>query len=196
MKTTPFFLLLPAAFILLWACERKSGEKLNTEEKIVNKTMEHISAKSTIDKSAQESIDQFFSSYEANFNNGMLGVTDDVKNSIRSSFASCFAESSPVGVICGQNNPEFVNRIEQGFKLYKSIGTKSMQIISKDIRAIDTLHYIVKVNWRYTAKKADNDVVIDFDTHYLLTRSDGSLKIFAYITGDEQKALKEHGLMN
>jgi hypothetical protein len=40
----------------------------------------------------------------------------------------------------------------------------------------------------------NTSVVIDFDTFYFVQRIK-NLKIFAYITGDEQKVLKEHGLV-
>jgi hypothetical protein len=71
-----------------------------------------------------------------------------------------------------------------------------MHIRSKEITTLDHLHSMVKVGWQYTAKKKDaTQVVIDFDVYYFLSHVGGEPKIFAYITGDEQKLLKEHGLI-
>jgi hypothetical protein len=67
--------------------------------------------------------------------------------------------------------------------------------MSKDVTLIDDLHYSVKVYWRYTFEKDGREGTIDFHNTYFLTTIEGEPKIFAYIVGDEQKALKEHGLI-
>jgi hypothetical protein len=38
-------------------------------------------------------------------------------------------------------------------------------------------------------------VTIDFDVTYLLHLESGAPQIFAYVAGDEQGALREHGLV-
>lgn len=50
---------------------------------------------------------------------------------------------------------------------------------------------------RPTQKKdeEDNRVVIDFEVIYLLQTIANGPKIFAYITGDEESALRQRGLL-
>lgn len=139
-------------------------------------------------------IDNFFSSYEKHFNEAISQEGTDVVDSIKGSFAKCFVESSPVGVICGKNDDTFVARVKQGFAFYRSIGSKAMNIVSKDISILDDLHALVKVSWRYSYVKDSQPGTIDFNVFYFLTFVDGP-KIFAYVAGDEQKALKEKGLI-
>jgi hypothetical protein len=62
-------------------------------------------------------------------------------------FAECFIEASPHGVNCGKNDAQFRMVIPQGYASYRSIGTKSMKIISLMTTPIDDLHWMVKVEW-------------------------------------------------
>jgi hypothetical protein len=55
---------------------------------------------------------------------------------------------------------------------------------------------MVKVHWdSLYVKKNGEGVQIEFTVIYLVQTIGGSPKIFGDITGDEQKVLKEHGLM-
>jgi hypothetical protein len=138
-------------------------------------------------------IEEFFSNYEQNFNNALGGA--DMEEHMRQSFASCFVESSPGGVVCGQNDAKFLENMRAGLDMYRKIGTKSMSITSKDISLIDELHASAKIYWRYTYEKDGKEGFIDFHVFYFLNFVDGNPKIFSYIAGDEQRALKEHGLV-
>lgn len=143
----------------------------------------------------KKTIEELFSKYEANFNTAISGDGEGVEEAVRPFFADCFVESSPAGVVCGQNNDAFIEKVKQGFDFYKSIGSKGMSITSKDITLIDDLHVSAKIYWRYTYEKDGIEGAIDFHTIYLLTTANGEPKIFAYIAGDEQKVLKERGLV-
>jgi hypothetical protein len=142
----------------------------------------------------KKQLEEFFATYETHFNSALAGEAN-VEEHITASFAKCFVESSPVGVICGSNNDEFVKQIRSGFDFYKSIGSKSMNMISKDITLLDDVHAIVKVYWRYTYERDGQEGTIDFNTFYIVNTNETEPKIFAYITGDEQKALREKGLI-
>lgn len=144
----------------------------------------------------KKNIDDLFSAYEMNFNNALAGNTANVNDIIKASFADCVVGSNPMGVMCGKNDDAFVKKIGEGFAFYKKIGSTSMHIISKEITNIDELHNMVKVTWRYTALKNSQEITIDFHVVYLLRTEKNGPKIFAYITGDEQKALKEKGLID
>ena len=142
-----------------------------------------------------KNIEDFFSAYETNFNAGLSGENQETQMAISSSFTECFIESSPLGVMCGKNGEEFIANINRGFQFYRTIGSLSMKIISREITPINDLHDMVKVNWRYSFKKEDNEDFIDFENTYFLKTLNNQTKIFAYIAGDEQKALKEKGLL-
>ncbi len=142
----------------------------------------------------KEKIDSFFDAYAARVNSFLQGAEADTDGAVKA-FADCFVEASPVGIICGRNDEEFKKAIPKGYAFYKSIGTKSMAIVSKNITELDEYHVMVKVNWSSVyLPENKKEIVIDFDVIYFLQCKDQSLKIFAYITGDEQKVLKEKGL--
>lgn len=139
-------------------------------------------------------LDDFFTNYENLFNRS-LQQEPDVDNIVKS-FASSFLEASPAGINCGKNDESFRKVIPEGYAFYKSIGTQSMSIHSKTTTQLDELHYMTKVDWsaRYLKKDGKGEI-IDFSVIYFTQFQNGEPKIFAYVTGDEQKALKDRGLL-
>ncbi|MNY53329.1 hypothetical protein D3C86_1890750 [compost metagenome] len=83
----------------------------------------------------------------------------------------------------------------KGYEFYKKIGITSMDILSKKITVLDEYHVMAKIYWRSNYQKDKATGKIDFEVTYFLLFKDGNYKIFAFITGDEEKALKEHGLV-
>jgi hypothetical protein len=139
-------------------------------------------------------IDAFFDDYEKLFNRS-LQQEPDVEQTVKA-FASCFVEANPAGINCGKNDDEFRKQIPKGYAFYKSIGTRSMSIRSKNISQLDELHCMTKLDWTASYRKKDGkEESIDFSVIYFTQMQKGRPKIFAYITGDEQKVLKEHGLI-
>ena len=143
----------------------------------------------------RKKIEEFFSLYERNFNDSLSGHTDNINDIMARSFADCFVESSPAGVNCGKNDEQFANVIRQGIGFYRSIGSESMHITDKEITFLDDLHAMCKISWKYVYRKDGKEGTIDFVIFYFVRTTDDSIKIFAYIAGDEQKALKEKGLV-
>lgn len=139
----------------------------------------------------QEKIEKFFTAYEQRFNDVLNGKPADVE-ATAGAFADYFVESSPAGVMGGKNDEKFREMIPKGNEFYKSIGTLSMKIDSLEITQLDDFHAIARVHWMSSYKK---DVDIDFDVFYILNLVNEEPKIFAYITGDEQKVLQENGLV-
>jgi hypothetical protein len=136
----------------------------------------------------------FFSRYEKLFMQS-LKETPDVE-SVAGVFADYFVEASPVGVIGGKNDASFRERIPKGYEFYKSIGTTSMQITALESTALNELHYMTRVQWRAGYHKKDGSREnIDFEVIYFTQHIKSEIKIFAYITGDEQKVLRERGLI-
>jgi hypothetical protein len=142
----------------------------------------------------EASIYEFFAAYEKRFNDALKGETD--VEGTAAAFAPFFVEASPAGIHGGSNDQEFRKKIPQGMDFYRQIGTYSMEILSQDVTELDDLHYMVKVHWKATYKNKDNtDLAIEFDVIYFLQTRDDEWKVFAYITGDEDKVMREHGLI-
>jgi len=145
-------------------------------------------------KAQEQSLRTFFDQYAARFNRSLSGEEVDPKE-VADSFAPHFVEASPLGVSGGKNGLIFRWMIPRGFAHYKKIGATSMRIADLAIEAIDPLHSLVRVHWdsHYT-KKSGGDERIEFDVTYLMHFQRGAPKIFAYITGDEEALLREHGV--
>lgn len=143
----------------------------------------------------QVEIDEFFSQYATRFNQALKEEKSDVDETANA-FARCFIEATPKGVMCGGNDAQFRKMIQQGYAFYRSIGLTYMEIMSKEITVLDTWHSLVKGHWRASFVKVDGSLgELEFDVFYLLQKITKTYRIFAYITGDEQKALRENELI-
>ena len=143
----------------------------------------------------KEELEIFFNQYAERFNKALNNENEDV-NETAKAFADCFIEASPLGVTCGKNDEQFRTRIPQGYAFYKNIGVISMNILSKEISVFDDYHSMTKVYWETRfARKDETQGSIEFEVIYFTWSKDNVHKIFTYITGDEQKALKENGLI-
>jgi predicted ester cyclase len=141
-----------------------------------------------------EQVKAFFARYAERFNRSLAGEKIDAKD-VAGSFASHFVEASPVGVNGGKNGLLFRFMIPRGFAHYRKIGTTKMKIADLSVEPLDACHALAKVHWdsRYEKKDGTGDR-IEFEVTYFLHFQDGDPKIFAYITGDEERVLREHGL--
>lgn len=143
----------------------------------------------------QHEIENFFDRYEARVNDALSGEDPDIDETAKS-FTSDFIEASPAGILVGKNDKKFRKAISQGWEFYKGIGIQVMDIVSRQITILDKLHAIVKVRWNSSfVRKNKTKGEIAFDVFYLVQKTGNDLRIFAYITGDEQQALKDVGLV-
>lgn len=149
----------------------------------------------------KQKVRQFFQAYEARFmralqgDNKVEGVVDDIEGTVNA-FAEHFIEASPVGVVAGKNDDTFRKMIPRGNEFYRSIGTQLMEIRNIGITELNEHHVMATVEWDSRYKRNDGrDIAISFEVIYLLQHIGEQLKIFAYITGDEQQALREAGLI-
>ena len=146
-------------------------------------------------KRRNQQLVNFFNKYSERFNKTINNNEVDVEVTA-SVFADCFVEASPGGIICGKNNKEFRKAIPEGYKFYKQIGIVSMDIKGSEITNLDRFHDMVKIHWKSSFNKKDATIgSIEFDVIYLIQTLGEESKIFGYITGDEQAALKENGLL-
>lgn len=144
----------------------------------------------------RQQLETFFDAYEARFNDALKGSLDI--EATAAAFADTFIEASPAGLICGQNDDQFREAIPKGYERYRSIGTTKIRSVWRNITPLDDYHALVKIHWQalYDRPDDDGEEKIDFDVIYFVQMLDGAPKIFAYITGDEEKILKERGLIS
>jgi hypothetical protein len=142
-------------------------------------------------------IEQFFNNYAAQVNAGIDDSPEQDKQAAAAVFADCFIGASPQGVFCEQNGEKLLEHMTTTWEYYRSIGTRGMHLVSVDYRPLDALHGIAEVNWRADYIKKDGSALeLEFRVIYLLQELPGSEpKVFAFITGDEQQAYRDHGLI-
>ncbi|MCF0070286.1 hypothetical protein LZD49_07370 [Dyadobacter sp. CY261] len=140
-----------------------------------------------------DEIEQFFEAYEKRFAEGLAGTA--VAEETAKVFADFFVEASPQGITGGKNDQSFLDAVPQGYDFYRSIGITKMEIRQLDITELNELHYMVEVYWESFYEKDGEPDSIEFSVIYLLQHLNGALKVFAYITGDEQAVLRERGLI-
>lgn len=141
-----------------------------------------------------ENIKEFFLRYERFFMQSLDGKID--ANEISSLYAQEFIAASPIGVMGGKNGIQFQQVLTQGYEQYRKIGTKGMTVRGVSISPIDELHCVAHVDWTATYSTADTpNITIDFEVHYLMQDLGGKPQIFGWISGDEQKLLKEYGVI-
>ena len=141
-------------------------------------------------------LEGFFAAYAARFNAALRDPNGLDVEATAGAFADYFVEAGPAGVHGGKNDDTFRARIPIGYGFYRSIGTTAMDITSLELTSLDEYHWMARVHWdsRY-AREGGGEVRIEFDVIYFLQVSGDEAKIFAYVTGDEEKALQERGLM-
>jgi steroid delta-isomerase-like uncharacterized protein len=147
-----------------------------------------------LEETRKQQVEQFFARYATRFNRALSGEEVDAAE-VAKSFARHFVEAGPSGVNGRSNGMMFRWMIPRGFAHYKNLGTTEMKIADIALEPLDPLHALAKVHWdsRYQ-KKDGSDDRIEFDVLYLLHFENENPQIFAYITGDEERLLREHGL--
>jgi hypothetical protein len=145
----------------------------------------------------QESIlRRFFSEYEARFNGAIADPAHMDVEGMAAAFAESFLGANPIGIACGKNDEQLQQALQEGMAFYRSIGTTTMKMVSLSITPLDDLHFMNRVHWSASyIKKNGSTEKIDFEVIYLVQIINDQPKIFTYITGDEQKVLKQRGLL-
>jgi hypothetical protein len=140
-------------------------------------------------------IDQFFRDYEKTFQDFLNGEDADVKQ-VSASFADYFVGANPQGVMGAKNDETFTASIPAVYDRYRKTGALSMTIGEQTVTIFDEWHAMVKVHWFSEYLRKDGEKIpIDFEVIYFLQKLEEAPKIFAFIGGDEEKVLKENGLL-
>ena len=84
----------------------------------------------------------------------------------------------------------------KGYERYRDLGTKSMKVESIETHEIDDCHLIARVRWQSVYQKpGEDEIPIPFDVNYLLEQRENELKVFGWITGDEEALLNVNGVI-
>ncbi len=133
------------------------------------------------------SIKKLFAEYEKAFN--ALDVEKQVPF-----FAEHFISAGPRGSIA-QGRDEFAKMASKAAEFYRSVGQTSAKILSMDETEISREYSMVKVHWGVTFEKTGNKL-IEFDVTYFIQNIGTESKIIMFIAHqDEERAMKELGLL-
>lgn len=139
----------------------------------------------------------FFDAYAKRSNDALQNPPKEDVDGTVASFAPYLVESSPQGVMGGANNAEFRKMIGQGFAKYRDIGGTAMRVTGVKVTELDDANAMATVDWEFDYKrnKDGKTGTVGFTNRYFLNLAGDTPKIFAYITPDEQQAMKDHGLI-
>lgn len=142
----------------------------------------------------KDALEKFFQRYERFFMQSLIGEIDG--DEMSELYAPEFIAASPLGVLAGKNDAGFRQALSDGYEQYRKIGTKGMRVRGVEMSQIDDLHCVANVAWTASYEVANNQKVdIDFDVHYLMQELNGNLRIFGWISGNEQELLKQYGVI-
>ncbi len=140
-------------------------------------------------------IERFFTGYEEEFNRALASPEEADVEAMAAAFADCFVGADPHGVRCGQNDDALREQIARGHAFYREIGVTTMRIRVLAPTPLDRWHWGVRVSWVAEYGCDGSTGTIEFEVLYLLQVLDGRPRIFAWIAGNEEEALREHGLV-
>lgn len=136
----------------------------------------------------------FFHRYELVFSDAMEGHVD--LKAVKQLYAEQFIAATPQGVRAAAFDRSFEAVMSKGYERYRSLGTKSMKVEGIETYEIDDCHLMARVRWHSVYQKPGSDEIhIPFDVNYLLEKRNDDLKVFGWITGDEEELLKARGVL-
>lgn len=135
----------------------------------------------------------FFEAYAKRMNDALANPKSIDVAGTRAAFADYFVGAGPSGVRGGKNGLLFRLMISRGTAYYRRIGTRRMDVADVRVTELDDMHVMAHVDW---VALYSGDRQIPFTNIYLLQIRDGTPKVFAWIAGDEQEALRAHGIID
>ena len=139
----------------------------------------------------------FFDAYARRFNEAIADPPKIDSKGLREAFADYFVGTDPKSVRGGKNGLFFRLMMQLGYRRYRKLGCKRMELKHVEVTGLDDFHVLARTRWCSLFRRKDKSVVeIEFENIYLLHCPEGGApKIFAWITPDEQQALKDHGIV-
>lgn len=142
----------------------------------------------------KDTLEKFFQRYERFFMQSLSGEIDG--DEMSELYAPDFIAASPIGVLAGKNDTGFRQALSDGYEQYRKIGTKGMRVRDVEMLRIDEFHCVANVAWTASYEVPNkHQVHIDFDVYYLMQELNGKLRIFGWISGNEQELLKQYGVI-
>ncbi|MGK9054740.1 hypothetical protein [Neorhizobium petrolearium] len=144
----------------------------------------------------ETTVREFFNDYGRISNDALKDESLVDIDRITAFFAAYFVGSTPQAVFGGANDEKLREVIPQGFARYREVGGRQMLMTGMKVTPLNDLHALAEVGWDFVyVGKAGESGNIRFTNFYFVTLADGQPRIFAYVTGDEEKAMKDHGLI-
>lgn len=135
-------------------------------------------------------IEQFFARYEE----GANSFDPDV---VCAQYTAEFLGGGPSGVTCGRNDQSLRLAIVQRQAFFQKIGFKRAKILRVEETALDARYTMAKIHWHMAFEKQPGRQ-LDFEffiTYFLFDSGDG-LKVAFWIShDDEQKVMRDAGLI-
>ena len=142
-----------------------------------------------------DDIRAFMADYAAHMDEGTrTGQTDGIF--LADCFASDFIGASPIGVMAARNEG-LADILSKGIEAYRQMGGTAFVAERIDVEELAPNSFMATVAWRFDYRRPKDGQTgsIGFANRYFISTATGSPKIFAWITPDEQAALREHGLV-
>lgn len=145
----------------------------------------------------REQIERFFEAYARRSDEPLHEPPIEDVDGVVASFAPYVVGANPKGVFGGANDAEFRKVIPQGFARYREVGGTAMRVARVKVSELDNYHAYARIDWEFDYERPGDGRkgTISFQNIYFLNFSDGDPRIFAYITPDEEQAMKDHGLV-
>lgn len=142
----------------------------------------------------ESAVRKLFDRYERVVRDALAGRSDP--EGTAALYAAEVIAASPAGVRSGRNDETFRQVLAQGYEHYRAIGTREMRIRELRITPIDAHHCLAHVAWRAVYARDDlPETAVDFDVHYLVQVLDGTARVFGWVAGDEEAALRRRGIV-
>lgn len=142
----------------------------------------------------EASVRQLFRDYEALTARGLRG--DVHADAFGAFFAAEFIAASAQGVRGGKNDAAMRDAMADEFAHHRKVGATAMRVEAVRIMPLDAAHCVAAVDWSATYDRgARPDVTIRFTVHYFVQQTADGPRIFGWVSGDEQAALREHEIL-
>lgn len=135
-----------------------------------------------------------FEDYSRRSNAALRDPADS--GALADAFAGHFVGANPNGVLGGAKDESFPTILRKGFENYRAIGGTRFEIVALETEALDGFNVMVRADWEFDYVRPGDGAAgtIAFRNIYFVNFAGGAPKIFAWITPDEEQAMKDHGL--
>lgn len=139
---------------------------------------------------------RFFEAYAARFAAALADTPRIDAQATAAAFADSFVLADHAGAVCGRNDNAFLEQIPVGFQFYRRLGIRTMCIVLLRVTPLDERHALAQVLWRAHYERAESNAgTIEFPVTYVLQELGAGPRILLAMTGDEQRAYRERGLI-